>query len=533
MKTLDIDPFLSRLEEFVDTLIKEVKNVNSSLHALSEKNLYPIDETLRFKQITNQEVLSHLSTDGFKSKKIERIFWTRFFQFDCNFPEIRSLNPKLSNSRVTNIILRSINFETVKNQKDHLVLLDELIVAPEYIGKWVNLISNDKMKQIALSTGEDILNGKRSDIIRKSKNVAAYILGLYFFFKVPCSELEKNLPFLRSHELFPFLDPIGANVQNVVNVVNYVFIASLLKSYRDQDWKDQAYIPKHLLEIMRLKSFGDPRVYPLNINWANIKDIEPDGFFNWQKSFNEEDIVFFFKELNKVHEERKEFWLQYKSSPDKVILLLDEPTHKQLLQKFNSNEKALEIIKRSYKYSSRASKDQLLIIFFFPGLVIVEGSASGFGCQFFNYDVFKKKFFTSFFIERKDNIIDEDSFEPFRGLRSGRELMKPHTSDWQSIFQNELASRNIKKDKILKRNMLEISIDPSDKTIGRSDLIKYLISNGLEIIDMRPKGGKLWVIDAPAFKFAYSVLKNAGHVFEFVEGGGRASGNRSAWYLKS
>ena len=532
MKSIDIDPFVQIIEDLVDSLKQEMVDVSKKLNTLSKKSLTPLDDNLRFKSITNRDVIENLSNEGFITKKIERIFWSRFFQFDSSIPQIRTLQIKLNKTRVANIVLRSINFQTVENHKDHLALLDQLVSAPEYIGKWTNLASYDRMRDIVSSFGEDILYGKRPDLLRRSKNVAAYVLSLHLYFNTSSHEIEENFDTLKNHDLFPFLDPINSNMPNVVTIINNLFLAALLKSYRDFSWQNFVRVPLHLLQLMRLISFGDPRTYPLNINWSNVKDIEPEGFFSWQKSFNEEDIVFFFKELNKVHVERKEFWLQYKSMPDKVILVLDFPTYTNLSRKFKDNEKAMEIINRSFKYNSRASRDQLLIIFFFRDHVIVEGSASGFGCQFFKLEVFKKNFFTSFFIKSDNNIIDQDSFEAFRGSRSGRELMKPHKEGWQTIFQTELASRQILKDKLVNR-LKHQEVNVTEKIILSTDPIQFLKENGFEVIDMRLQGGSLWVIDTPSFKKVYNSLATTGVEFVFTDKGSKSTQNRPAWYLKN
>lgn len=528
-----MDSFILKLEELGDSLIKEVTLTKTNLEAIFSKNFNLSDDNPRYETITNQDILSQLGSDGFATKKIERIFWSRFFLFDCDIPEIRKLKPRLSNSRVTNIILRSINFENIKNQNGHFALLDELILAPDYIGKWINLTSHEKMKHIARSIGESLLNGERSDIVRRSQHFAAYLLALHMFLNIPNEDVEQHIEKLKNHKLYPYLDPLSSNLQNVVNIVNFMFLASLLKAYREQEWKNLHHIQLHLQKTITSKAFGDPRTYPPNINWAKVQDIEPVGFFNWQKSFNEEDIVFFFKELNKVHEKRKEFWLQYKLSPTKVVLVLDDPTFKQLTSRFSSNEKALEIIKRSYRYNSRNTMEQLLIIFFFKEYVIVEGSANGFGCQIFKYEDFKKKFFLSFFIERQNNIIDQTSFEPFRGGRSGRELMLRHWPEdsWQNIFQRELAIRQIHKDKSISRVKAQEAVAQKGESLI-TDPIKFLRECGFEVIDMRLQGGGLWVIDTPSFEKVFISLARTDIEFVFSANGCKYTGDKPAWYLK-
>lgn len=63
------------------------------------------------------------------------------------------------------------------------------------------------------------------------------------------------------------------------------------------------------------------------------------------------------------------------------------------------------------------------------------------------------------------------------------------------------------------------------------DLMLYLKSKGLEIIDNRNIGGTLWIIGQEELGSFIDELKNRGYRFRYKARGGRMTQNRSAWYL--
>lgn len=67
-----------------------------------------------------------------------------------------------------------------------------------------------------------------------------------------------------------------------------------------------------------------------------------------------------------------------------------------------------------------------------------------------------------------------------------------------------------------------------------SNLLTYLTSLGLEVVDRRDKGGALWVIgDEQKLKSIMQDLQSKGYEFKYLEQGGRASKHRPAWWIKS
>lgn len=81
-----------------------------------------------------------------------------------------------------------------------------------------------------------------------------------------------------------------------------------------------------------------------------------------------------------------------------------------------------------------------------------------------------------------------------------------------------------------------INVENTPKTINSNhkDLVSYLESFGLKVIDKRDKGGALWVIGgkeiAPIIKGCKDVYTS---LWTFTEKGGSASGYKPAWYTKS
>jgi very-short-patch-repair endonuclease len=64
------------------------------------------------------------------------------------------------------------------------------------------------------------------------------------------------------------------------------------------------------------------------------------------------------------------------------------------------------------------------------------------------------------------------------------------------------------------------------------ELTAILIQGGFEVIDKSSSGGALWVIDIPAFKeMALHLQTSKGVRFSFAPKGGKATGNRPAWYV--
>lgn len=78
------------------------------------------------------------------------------------------------------------------------------------------------------------------------------------------------------------------------------------------------------------------------------------------------------------------------------------------------------------------------------------------------------------------------------------------------------------------------AISPITSTAsGVSELVEYLKSNGLEVIDKRDRGGALWVIGG---KELDAIIKESrklyGALWTFSQNGGTATRNRTSWFTK-
>jgi hypothetical protein len=65
-----------------------------------------------------------------------------------------------------------------------------------------------------------------------------------------------------------------------------------------------------------------------------------------------------------------------------------------------------------------------------------------------------------------------------------------------------------------------------------ADAAPYLRAAGLEVVDKRPAGGRLWVIDGDPPSPALAALRERGIGFVFSKAGGRATGRRPAWFAR-
>jgi predicted nucleic acid-binding Zn-ribbon protein len=69
---------------------------------------------------------------------------------------------------------------------------------------------------------------------------------------------------------------------------------------------------------------------------------------------------------------------------------------------------------------------------------------------------------------------------------------------------------------------------------GGEGLAADLRAKGLEVIDKRASGGKLWVLgDAAQLQPVITALQGQGVEFGFAPKGGRATGGRAAWFTRS
>ncbi|MFZ0169614.1 MAG: J domain-containing protein [Candidatus Dormiibacterota bacterium] len=67
---------------------------------------------------------------------------------------------------------------------------------------------------------------------------------------------------------------------------------------------------------------------------------------------------------------------------------------------------------------------------------------------------------------------------------------------------------------------------------GAVTLTSYLHERGFRLVDNRPKGGVLWVIDKPASEPVMDGLRGQGIEFEYASTGALATHYRPAWWTR-
>jgi very-short-patch-repair endonuclease len=106
--------------------------------------------------------------------------------------------------------------------------------------------------------------------------------------------------------------------------------------------------------------------------------------------------------------------------------------------------------------------------------------------------------------------------------------------------ENSLLERVIRRAVELRREWNVPQATAAGQTVGNGlawedepevELAAYFDAKGVETIDLRPKGGDLWIVADAASATVIEKLKEAGYRFKYYQNGVNASGNRAAWCL--
>jgi hypothetical protein len=450
-----INSYIQMLEESFSRASTSMSSCQKSLIRIKDISETADVDKISNVEISNLKILSMLRA-GAITRKVEKVFWFRFFQFSPE--EIGLIRNKINlpSDRIFQILLKSWNIQLASTNLASLKELNNILPSPKFFSKWEDLGDENGLSKTSLQVGKNLLidTGISELPFRRGSNFSLFLIALYLYNHNEGEFLEQVISNLEhDNDLFN-LFPAKADVVSGMSLVNYLFIAALLRTAigRNKDYFPN--IHRNLLAVRDLPSFGDPRATPMVINWQKVQSLENQGFEDWKKSFNEEDIVFFFKELNTAIPERREFWLKYKRAANKVIVVLDKPMSKKLELKYSDDEKIFEIVKRSYMYNSGSKQDQYLVILFFNNIVVIEGSNTGFGCQIFLADDFNKKFGKSFLEKNFSHILLENSYSSFRGMSSGRKESWSHMPKdvWPKEFEIKLKDFGIFQDRITASN---------------------------------------------------------------------------------
>lgn len=536
------------LESAISDTKKEFAKLFSNLDDIQDRTLNVVDYST--------EIQKRYAEGTPLTRRQLKYYWANFKSFDVSLiPWCTQLSP--NSSLIERLLIKS--WQPSSSGEEHYGSLSAHLEAPSYLPSWTILGDVFKLREFADKEIPKFL-------VNRDYFVGLPVRGMFFHYLV-ADYCHRQMD---QQSLLSFLDDLEESQFSALHYdvisekksedqASGLMIAALLKCFRSGKVENSQV---HLW-LGHMKSFlGDPRA--LGNKWGFVERIEPDGYFNWLSSLNEEDILFFFENLEKViHPERREFWLRFVRSARRIAVVLDADKRSKLLRKFQKNEKMLEIIKRSYQFRSNSSSDQQLIIYFFDEYVFVEGSNTGFACQIFSESVFKQKFKGSFYsstVQAEDRVIREASYSSFRGSGSG--ILKalshiPASPDWERKFLNEFSVLNIfpdsvgtvsidqsRRDAIVKNQRAKPpSMRESKTTSPREDyrpqgppqirLNDFMIELAGKNAIVIPKNGlaKMWVLYEPELTPIIDRMVKSGFKMRLSIGGGKATQGRMAWYL--
>ena len=104
--------------------------------------------------------------------------------------------------------------------------------------------------------------------------------------------------------------------------------------------------------------------------------------------------------------------------------------------------------------------------------------------------------------------------------------------DWGKTYIENLI---IKIDDV--ETHIRIELQTQSKPVDSADEIivnlkKYLDFNNLKYVDNTSKGGALWLLGGSELSSYIAEMQNFGIKFTYSRHGGRASGNRPAWFYQ-
>lgn len=534
------------LEETISNTKREFAKFFSNLDDKQDRDLNVIDYSTEIKR--------RYAEGTPLTRKQLRFYWANFKSFDVSLISwCARLSPNIS--LIQGVLISS--WQPSSLGEEHYGFLSAHLEAPSYLPSWSILGDIVKLREFADTEIPKFLANRDHFVGLPMRGMFfRYLIADYCHRQMDQNSLLKFLDDLEgSHFSALHFDVISDKRSE--DVASGLMIAALLKCFRSGK-VENAQI--HLW-LGHMKSFlGDPRA--LGNKWGLIEQIEPDGYFNWLSSLNEEDILFFFENLEKIiHPERREFWLRFVRSARRIAVVLDVEKKTKLFKKFQNNEKMLEIVKRAYQFNSNSSTSQQLIVLFFKGYVVVEGSDTGFGCQIYSEKFFKERFGDEFYNSKSENnVIRSSSPSAFAGAGSGREKMlrhSPKSPGWERNFLNEFSFLNIFPDSVetfginqsgrnatvrgqpaKSQSMRETMTtstrgDSSLQSLPQIGLNDFMIELARKKAVVIPKNGlaKMWVLYDPELTPIIDRMVKSGFKMRLSMGDGKATQGKMAWYL--
>lgn len=547
----EIDLMFVGLRRTIDSSINEVRQLYVSLDESVDKNILDVDYS--------NEIKKRFAAGEPLSGSLIKYYWANFQSFDLGMLEWCQRSSPLSLGLIERYVIKGWAPRQQREGGSYSVL-DQFIGAPRFLPSWQVL---DDLK-----SATDLTDHIVSDFLNDEYSTPRLLQRTLLFRYMVADYCYRNMD---ESFFVKFVEKIMGSAISSLNFdemcskqsfdsASQLMIACLLKYFRNASvGSDQVHLWLNTIKSV----LGDPRA--LGNKWGRIEELEREGYSNWLSTLNEEDILFFFENLEKViHPERMEFWLRFVRGARRIAVVLDSVQRSKLLRTYQNNEKMLEVINRSYQFNSNGSSSQQLIVLFFNGYVVVEGSNTGFGCQIYREKLFKERFGGSFYETDRtvgSYLIKQSSPGAFAGTNSGREKMlrhAPKSPAWERDFLNYFSTIDIypdalnvvrplkpirfdhKKDSIAIKpsdkfdsKRVEVSTAVVDQELVKKDLTYYLsrlTQYGAEIIDNRPKG-PIWIVYEIRLKPLIDEMKKSGFDVRLSQMGGRATMARMAWWI--
>ena len=106
----------------------------------------------------------------------------------------------------------------------------------------------------------------------------------------------------------------------------------------------------------------------------------------------------------------------------------------------------------------------------------------------------------------------------------------------KSTSPSESNQAQLKRDKkniqTPESEFIQMALEWMESETEKFDLMGYLVGQGLEVADKRPKGGSLWVIGGQELNQIMKEVSRKGYHFTYSPKGGKATKNRAGWYYK-
>jgi hypothetical protein len=432
------DEIIARMGSLKTTMNKCVERIENSIESF-EKNEGKIAIIANY----GDQLKKAYAENGKLSNSLVRYMWRNYPNMDSKLVDWAIPQSKLSDLSIEKLLIQSWNFSNLVVGKKYAWLKGK-IKSPSFFSTWEILDNEIHLLQAAPEIINNHLNGPRQ-FSRQLQRTSLFELfaASHCFKSIDPKDLVEYLDKLRSEGLGRLhLDSI-IKLDKFDTATNLV-IASLFKNFKngiarpDNHYTYLSYIKKIL---------GDPR--SVGHKWEPIERLEKQGFQNWVSSLNEEDIVFFFDNMERViHPERKAFWLQFKRTASKIIVVLDKVQRDRLLKHYSENAKLKSIVERSFQFKYENKSEQQLIIYFINSYVFVEGSNTGFACQVYEESEFKKRFEKSFYLTIGPNteFRIKENYSNFRGAGSGRLdalIHNPPSPGWERKFLVQLSDLGV------------------------------------------------------------------------------------------